>query len=134
MLKIKEIILFVSILSLQACSVTQPVVGQFSKTKDDFMGEATSTLSDGTLKIRTLSGIDCSGTLQRPTSLVSGNGNFKCSDGRTGTFVFTKSNEFGGTGFGSLSDGEKFRFLWGNQVSRRDRCDLSNGEVSCAGY
>lgn len=127
--------LFFFFLSLQACSITQPIVGHLVNSKDEFMGEATASLSgNGVLQIRTMLGVSCSGLFRRPTSYVSGDGEIKCSDGRLGTFVFTKSNEFGGTGFGSFSDGEKIRFLWGNQVSRRERCNKYAGEVSCAAY
>ncbi len=122
-------------LMLQACAVTQPVVGQFPKNKDDFMGEATASVyKDGTFHIQSQSGIICDGSLKRPTSLVSGNGEIKCSDGRTGSYVFTKNNEYGGeTGFGTLSDGEKFRFLWGNQVSK-EHCDFSSNDITCSKY
>ncbi len=131
----KFFILIFLTLILEACSVTQPVVGQFSKSKDDFMGEATASMSGtGTLHITSQSGIDCNGTLTRKTSLVSGEGEFHCNDGRTGKFIFTKNNEFGGTGFGTLSDGEKIRFLWGNQASVRDKCEFSDSSVTCSRF
>lgn len=119
---------------LAGCAVTAPVVGQFSTAKDEFMGEASAAMyGTGTLRIRSQSGVGCTGTLERPSSLVSGEGELQCSDGRKGTFVFTKTNEMGGTGFGTLSDGEKFRFLWGNEV-KRVRCDKDDSSVVCSRF
>ena len=118
---------------VSACAVTAPVVGQFTTAKDDFMGQATASLTEGTLSIQSQAGVTCTGTMTRP-STVSGSGRINCSDGRTGTFVFTKNNEYGGTGFGSLSDGEKFRFLWGNNVGSRARCDKDDTSVACSRY
>jgi hypothetical protein len=105
--------------AVTGCAVTMPVVGQFSSSREPFMGEASAALvGTGSLRIQSQSGVVCAGTLERPTSLQSGNGEVQCTDGRTGTFVFSKSNEYGGTGFGSLSDGEKFNFNWGNETRR----------------
>ena len=134
-MKMKLILIFLILCTLQACAVTQPVVGQFSKSKDDFMGEATASMTGtGSLHIKSISGVDCNGTLTRKASLVSGEGEFHCNDGRTGTFIFTKNNEFGGTGFGTLSDGEKIRFLWGNQAAARDKCEFSDAAVTCSRF
>lgn len=119
---------------MYGCSTTAPVVGVFSESNDEFMGEASAaTYGTGSLRLRTQSGKTCTGTLTRPTSMVSGEGDMQCTDGRKGTFVFTKNNEFGGTGFGTLSDGEKFRFLWGNNV-RRGRCDKTSTSIVCSDY
>ncbi|SDH23746.1 hypothetical protein [Propionivibrio dicarboxylicus] len=117
-------------LALAACSTTAPVVGQFTSTKDEFMGQATASWTAGTMSIQSQAGITCTGALRRD-STVNGNGDLICSDGRTGTFVFTKSNEYGGSGFGTLSNGEKFRFLWGNTVGRRARCDQDPDGIAC---
>ncbi|WP_417276390.1 hypothetical protein [Castellaniella sp.] len=121
---------------LAGCAHTSAVVGQFSGTKDEFMGEASAAMwGEGTLHIQTQAGVTCEGTLVRPRSLESGNGKMHCSDGRTGTFVFTKSNTYGGTGFGSMSDGERFRFNWGNDVRRANsQCEKSGSTVSCTQY
>lgn len=121
---------------LAGCAHTSPVVGQFSGSKDEFMGEASAAMwGEGSLHIQTQAGVTCDGTLVRPTSLVSGNGKLHCSDGRTGTFVFTKSNEYGGTGFGSMSDGERLRFNWGSDVRRANsQCEKSGSTVSCTRY
>lgn len=128
---------FIAVLAgilLVGCSTTAPVVGQFLATKDEFMGEASAAMhGTGTLRMRTQSGVSCSGTLERSSSLVSGEGELQCSDGRKGSFVFTKTNEMGGTGFGNLSDGEKFRFLWGNEV-KRVRCDKDDSSIVCSRF
>ena len=129
----KSTIMLTAALVLAGCSITAPVVGQFTGSKDEFMGQATAGVSDGTLHIRSQSGITCGGTIIRP-STISGDGEIRCSDGRTGKFVFTKSNERGGTGFGTLSDGEKFRFLWGSDVRGRARCDDETNGVACSRY
>ncbi len=119
-------------LVVSACTgVTVPVVGQFSSTKDDFMGSATATLSDGTMKVQSESGLMCDGTLTRP-SVASGTGTLRCSDGRTGTLVFTKSGNEGGIGFGTLSDGEKFRFAFGSEVRQvTERCEQGSSMSTC---
>lgn len=129
----RPIFAVITALTVTGCAVTAPVVGQFVGSKDEFMGQATAGFSEGTLRIRSQSGVACTGTMTRP-STVSGEGEMRCSDGRTGAFVFAKSNEYGGTGFGTLSDGEKFRFLWGNDVRGRARCDREPDAVACSRY
>lgn len=117
---------------LTGCTTTLPVVGQFSTSKDTFMGEAVAGLNDGTMRVRSQNGLLCQGTLTRP-SLVSGDGKLSCSDGRTGTFVFTKKTEASGDGFGTLSDGEKFRFHFGGGL-RQSKCDFTGDSAECQAY
>ncbi|MER1940631.1 hypothetical protein ABS755_07975 [Castellaniella sp. FW104-16D08] len=121
--------------ALSGCAVTVPVVGNFAgQSTDDFMGSATAGVGDGTMQIMSQQGVSCTGTLHRP-STVSGTGTLKCDDGRTGTFVFTKSNYNGGTGFGKLSDGTKVRFSFGTDVHRATtRCDQNGSSTTCTQY
>ncbi len=120
-------------LLLTGCAVTMPVTGSIGG-KDDFMGTATATLSDGTLQVVSQSGLTCTGTLTRP-SLVQGTGTIQCSDGRTGHFVFVKTNENGGTGIGSLSDDSKIRFSFGNDMRGATvHCNKSSDSMSCTNF
>ena len=121
------------LLSLTGCSVTLPVTGSLGG-KDDFMGSVTATSSDGTLQVVSQSGLNCTGTLTRPT-LVQGTGTLRCSDGRTGNFVFVKTNEQGGTGVGSLSDGTKIRFSFGNDMRGSTvHCEKDSHSTSCTNF
>lgn len=108
-------ILTVVAVSLFGCatSMTLPVVGQFRSGDEQFRGEATGYLDGtGVLSIRTERGASCTGSFKRSASGVTGEGNFTCSDGRTGDFYYTsKGND--GEGFGKASSGDLFRFRFG---------------------
>jgi cold shock CspA family protein len=115
------------------CAVTIPVRGSIGG-KDDFMGTAIATLSEGNMQVISQSGLTCTGVLTRP-SLVQGTGTIKCSDGRSGNFVFVKTNDNGGTGIGSLSDGAKIRFSFGNDMRGSTvHCDKDSDSASCTNF
>ena len=98
---------------LAGCSLTLPVDGSLRRSADLFLGEATG-YSDktGILSVTTLSGKKCTGDFKYLTD-KTGDGNFKCDDGRFGKFLFTSSG-YNGNGFGKLNDGEEFVFRFGN--------------------
>jgi hypothetical protein len=102
------------------CAVTIPVRGSIGG-KDDFMGTAIATLSEGNMQVISQSGLTCTGVLTRP-SLVQGTGTIKCSDGRSGNFVFVKTNDNGGTGIGNDMRGSTVH------------CDKDSDSASCTNF
>lgn len=102
---------------LVSCSSTYPVRGEFLANNEHFIGKATSGLSGGKLFVTTENQVRCEGkyeskmTFSMSTAVVA-DGQFTCDDGRVGKFTFS-GNAVNGEGFGTLEDGEKFRFTYG---------------------
>lgn len=111
----------IAVLSLSACSLTLPVTGQFNEGGEKFRGEATGRMDgSGTITIRSTTGASCNGAFQYASSKVTGEGGFKCSDGRVGDFFFTsKGTE--GEGFGKTTDGKLFEFRFGGPEYTAER-------------
>jgi hypothetical protein len=110
----KSLIMVSIFFVLSGCSMTLPVEGSLGESNERFLGEATGYMSgEGTLVVRTANGLECDGKFKYSKSWASGNGNFNCSDGRTGEYIFTQSGNRG-NGVGKLSDGEEIRFKFGS--------------------
>lgn len=105
-------------LCLTACSKTFPVSGNIPRTKEKFLGTATSQMvGKSAINITTDDGVKCSGEyiaplVSSPDEGATGDGKFLCSDGRTGTFTFT-GDTVSGEGFGNMDNGDKFDFTYG---------------------
>lgn len=98
---------------LAACSLTLPVKGEFKDGSEAFLGEATGYMDgSGKLTVVSTGGTQCAGEFQYAQSRVTGQGAFKCSDGRVGDFFFT-SNGTEGEGFGKTNDKNQFAFRFG---------------------
>lgn len=70
------------------------------------------------IQMTTDKGVKCAGeyiapVVFAPTEGSSGDGSFRCDDGRTGTFSFT-GDTISGQGFGRMNNGDKFNFTYGN--------------------
>lgn len=105
------LVLFAAVI-LAGCSMTLPVDGRLGED-DRFLGEATGYITgNGTIAVISAAGRKCSGTFKYLTS-ATGEGQLGCDDGRTGAFVFNSSGTRG-NGFGTLSDGERFAFAFGD--------------------
>ena len=101
----------IAVLSLPACSLTLPVVGQLENGEEKFTGTATGYLSgSGILKIVSNKGSVCMGNFVYVTRR-NGEGVFKCNDGRSGPFSFVSTGQQG-TGTGRLG-GKLFTFTFG---------------------
>ncbi len=104
---------------LCACSKTFPVRGTISKSGEKFLGTATSQMvGKSSINITTNKGTQCSGEydapiVMNPSEGSTGNGGFQCSDGRSGQFSFA-GDIVSGDGFGTMNNGDKFDFYYGN--------------------
>ena len=97
---------------LGGCTMTLPVSGIVQNSDETFTGIATGGMDGaGTLSIVSNKGPTCEGNFVYVTSRT-GEGVFKCSDGRSGPFRFV-STGMKGTGQGSLG-GEAFTFTFGS--------------------
>lgn len=109
----KTMAIVLAVFFTTGCSMTLPVDGKLRRSDDRFLGEATGYLDrTGILAVTTLSGKKCSGEFKYLTS-NTGEGDFRCDDGRNGKFLFNSVGNKG-NGFGKLNDGEEFIFYFGN--------------------
>ncbi len=102
---------------LTACSMTLPVKGRVSGSGELFLGDATGHMDgSGEMTLTSSDGRSCAGSFQYNHSFTSGAGKFTCNDGAVGPFAFTSRGN-GGMGFGKLSTGERFKFVFGDQAT-----------------
>ncbi len=105
--------LLLAALFLAGCSQTLPVTGSFSDGSATIEGTATGHLDGaGTLNLTTSTGLKVTGTFVYTTSRT-GQGTFKCSDGRSGPFSFVSTGSRG-TGTGRLGN-ETITFSFGKE-------------------
>jgi hypothetical protein len=99
-------------LLLAACSTTVPVHGLVQNTSEVFTGTTTGYADgSGSLTVVSNKGASCVGDFVYVTNRT-GEGVFRCSDGRSGPFQFASAGVHG-TGQGSLGK-DVFTFTFGD--------------------
>lgn len=110
-MKITLLVLVLSSSVLTGCSETLPVTGSFADGSATIDGTATGHLDGaGTLNLTTSTGLKVTGTFVY-TTMRTGEGIFKSSDGRSGPFTFVSTGSRG-TGTGKLGN-ETITFTFG---------------------
>lgn len=100
------------VLALSACSATVPVQGQVQNASETFAGTTTGYMDgSGTLSVLSSRGTTCTGDFTYVTGRT-GEGVFRCADGRSGPFHFVSAGRHG-SGQGSLG-GQAFTFTFGD--------------------
>ena len=107
---------FVSVGFLAGCTPPVPIVATLDGSNEEFVGSANPYKGEITGTVYP-SGATCFGEYETfftwdANSTYNLNGDIKCSDGRTGTWTATGSNNIG-RGVGVL-DGKKMRISFGN--------------------
>jgi len=105
-----------SLLILAACTPPIPVVGKLEATGEEFIGSANAAKGEVTGVIYPTN-VNCIAPYKThlvwdANSTYTLNGTLECSDGRTGTWTASGSNNIG-RGIGTL-DGQKISISFGN--------------------
>jgi len=112
-----SIIGLLALSALVGC-MSLPVQGKFEDGSEAFRGNATGYAlilypTFGPISVYSDKGADCQGSFQYHWGFdKSGEGGFRCKDGRVGDFFFY-GNGFEGEGFGRDSNGRLFEFKFG---------------------
>jgi hypothetical protein len=85
-----------------------------------FMGTTTVSLTSGTYKLTSLEGKTIEGSYNPYNSSKSRIFEFQVSDGRTGKVIVNSISDTAGWGIGTLSTGEKCKFMYGNSAVSMD--------------
>ena len=109
-------ITFASLVILSACTPPIPVVGKLEATGEEFIGSANAAKGEVTGVIYPTN-VNCIAPYKThlvwdANSTYTLNGTLECSDGRTGTWTASGSNNIG-RGIGTL-DGQKISISFGN--------------------
>ena len=116
-------ILFIFSIILTSCLLTSCVtVPAVAKTESGemFMGTTTVSLTSGTYKLTSLEGKTIEGSYNPYNSSKSRIFEFQVSDGRTGKVIVNSISDTAGWGIGTLSTGEKCKFMYGNSAVSMD--------------
>lgn len=89
---------------------------------EPLIGEAVASLSSGAFEASNLNGFSCNGTYDQYSQSRTLKVKIKCSDGRIGNIIISRTgpNLMNGSGVGKLNDGTKFRVLLGEMVHYRN--------------
>ncbi len=115
-------LIFGLVVATTGCSTVYPVYLRVEPSGEEFVGKATSSMGTSGFTVNNGRGTECSGVYKAPLALTprsvnTTEGDIRCDDGRTGTWVVTGTTQ-GGQGVGDI-EGEKLKVYFGDVVVKQ---------------